>query len=294
MAFSRCNNLRELALTELYRPDSGKIELAHFWSVGPVFSGIMKLDVAVPISANSGPDLWPNDDVQDSPYVYMDVGTSMACPKVAGAVGFVMECLREYYGIVLSSSLLKAILILSASPIDPIVGYGGFNSNLEFGFGQLNFANLGLDASFQLLLGDQIPIDDESYLMATVAVSENRARPLRVVVSCLDIPLSQEVPFPLAFEFCLSVVGPKGAIYWMTERRCQSHRTEIHTLIDVPGIPTIFVDMNCGMRIHLFLVDDDPPAMLRDYSEPYFSSRHWNMSFEPDTATPWSPQSDSS
>jgi hypothetical protein len=69
MAVSRYNNLRELTLTELYRPDSGKIELAHFWSVGPVFSGIMKLDVVGPsvniISANSR----SNNDVQDSPYV---------------------------------------------------------------------------------------------------------------------------------------------------------------------------------------------------------------------------------
>jgi hypothetical protein len=56
----------------------------------------------------------------------------------------------------------------------------------------------------------------------------------------------------------------------------------MHTSINVPGILTIFVDMNCGIWIHLFLLDGDPPAMLRDYSEPYFSSRHWNMSFAPD------------
>jgi hypothetical protein len=81
------------------------------------------------ISANSPLDSWPKYDVQDSPYVYMDDGTSTACPKVAGAVAFIIECLREYYGIVPSSSLLKAILILSAGPIDPVVGYGGFNAS---------------------------------------------------------------------------------------------------------------------------------------------------------------------
>jgi hypothetical protein len=56
----------------------------------------------------------------------------------------------------------------------------------------------------------------------------------------------------------------------------------MHTWIDVPGTLTIFIGMNCGMRIHLFLVDGDQPAMLKDYSEPYFSSWHWNMSFAPD------------
>jgi subtilisin family serine protease len=379
---SRYNNSQALVLCELYRPDSGEIELAYFSSIGPAFSGIMKPEVVAPgvhiISASSRPNSWPNYDVQDPPYVFAMDGTSMACPNVAGAAALVVEYLQKYHGIKPSSSFLKAILILSADPIDPTLGYGGYNPNLEFGFGQVNLANLPLDSSFQLLVGDEIQTDHESHLVATVTVSENPTHPLRVVVSYLDIPLDMEVPFPLVLELHLSVVSPNGIIYWGNQYmggddehftttqhvfipadelgpgdyqvHIISHLLEegdswnfsvavsgdvVHRELDFkvvshcvgscgqgtctarglcecpPGefvgdhcqyqvtrvvagddtktllIPphgnayvaferfmTIFVDMNEGLWVHLFLTDGDPLAMPRDYIGLVFSNRH--------------------
>jgi hypothetical protein len=203
------NESQGLKLVAQYRAETGPTDLAYFSAKGPALSGIIKPDVVAPgvsiLSANSIRGSWPNHDLDPLDLQLMD-GTSMSTPNAAGTAALVVDYIRQFFGINPSSFLVKAVLISAADPIRQL------SPDIEFGFGQVNLANLPLESEFQLFVRDHVSVSDESHIYTKVTV-RNASKDLRIVVTFLDIGIAAEVPFPLVFEFHLIVVSPSNVTY---------------------------------------------------------------------------------
>jgi hypothetical protein len=205
-----------LRFTPDYRLDFEQPDLAWFSSKGPAFNGILKPEIVAPgydiISARSEPSGPPNHD-RDSVDVVMMMGTSIACPNVAGTAAL----LRQYFvdefhyntKIEPSASLMKAVLINSA---DPSQGWPTRPNNAA-GFGILNLGNWlpFADSDFCMVIGDNIEIHADQHLVSSFIV-KGTAKDLRITMSYLDQSVNADSWIPLLSDLDLIVVSPMGDI----------------------------------------------------------------------------------
>lgn len=188
--------------------------VSFFTSVGPTIDGRIKPDFVVPgnelLSARSHfPKVPPN--VNDSSlhfHVEGMRGTSMATPLAAGFAASIRQYLKTQHKIESpSSSLIKAVLINSASPLKPNVTYPNNNA----GFGRVQFNDsIPIDKvtkRLSLFAFDDVTVGNESVYYINV---DSDTRPLQITLVWNDPVASSLADVQLVNDLDLFLKARKG------------------------------------------------------------------------------------
>ncbi|KAH0785684.1 Clan SB, family S8, subtilisin-like serine peptidase [Histomonas meleagridis] len=197
-----------------------KIERAYFSSVGPTYTGIYKPDISLPgyqivSSRASSPDKKVPGPTNVKEALLTLSGTSMATPSLAGLTSLIHQYFEEGYyphlqkdlqnKINPTSSLLRAIIINSAKPIDSELS----GPNIYTGFGIPNISN-SLLAPLRVLDNVEINSDDKHTYKLKV---NNNNESLRVTMAYLDPPVSEESTQYLFANLDLLIISPTKKLY---------------------------------------------------------------------------------
>ncbi|OHS98906.1 hypothetical protein TRFO_34739 [Tritrichomonas foetus] len=207
-------------INERYADQSGEYEAAVYSSLGPAYKGILKPDVAAPGARVVSADSMERSSTQHGCYLNgntfnVDSGTSMATPNVAGAAALVSQFFKEKKNYYLSGTLLRALMIASASLPD-----GSKQPNLLIGHGIIDLSTiLCFDDSFGVAISDNNTyIEHSKHLMTKIKVNNNNSQ-FRIVMSYLDVELNIESMIPIVHDLDLVVISPNKKRYLGNHRK---------------------------------------------------------------------------
>ncbi|OHT08238.1 Clan SB, family S8 [Tritrichomonas foetus] len=232
--------------TLLYPQMNNRMSRAWYSSVGPTITGRTKPDIVVPgqyiVSSAAGDPNDKNPRPATTNTLVSEMGTSMATPAAAGLASL----LRQYFldGFYptrkastkdsiqnISSSLIRAALVNSASPLNE-AGFHSFSGpNILTGFGIPNMSTLFLKPLRIIPNGNLKPNEKHVYPLNIQHKNES----IRVTMGYLDPPLSGLSITPLYADLDLHIVSPSGKLY--TGNGYSNNRTEMMNTIERIIIP---------------------------------------------------------
>lgn len=230
-----------------------KMKLSYFSSLGPSFYGINKPDIVVPgeyiISAAAGSPRNKNPLPATYDTLMINSGTSMATPAAAGLASLVRQFFTQgFYPSRTSSTddskhfknitstFIRAVLINSANPfdIDSSVFTSTSGPNIRTGFGLPNISNTLLSSPLRVVPNSQIKSSDKHVYPLNVQYKNNTE--LKVTMSFLDPPLSEDSATTLFADLDLHIVSPSGRLY--TGNGYKNNQTEMSNTIERIIIPS--------------------------------------------------------
>lgn len=200
-----------------YDPD---YSVSEFNSGGPSDLGLLKPDIMAPgHDIRSACSSGPKYKGCDSSSLLRKHGTSMAVPVISASASLILQYFRDgFFPFFLtpSAALMKAMLINCAGPRDEMP-----NNSRGFGLIHLDQVLPFPESSFRLLIGEMIPISENSVAYTTFVVHEtsNGAQPLCITLSWDDPPVSSESQIPVFANLDLMLITPSNEKFKFGDNR---------------------------------------------------------------------------
>lgn len=201
---------------DLFIYDTGPDTMADFSSRGPAEDGRIKPDLVAPGTwISSLQSSFATSDNAWSPisqYYQYEGGTSQAGPHASGAAAVFVQWYRAgHTNATPSPALVKAALINSATPMDPLVEVGPAPNGDE-GWGRLDLIRL-VDPSMRFDMVDQTVLLTNQQFWEHRIVVATSDQPLKITLAYTDVPgLPAAIP-ALVNDLDLEVVAPDGSPY---------------------------------------------------------------------------------
>jgi len=150
-------------------------------------------------------------DMENENY-WVECGTSMSTPNVAGQAAVIVEWYEEHFGEKPSPAMVKALLINTAEPLV----YDGYSiPNKGFGWGMVNLADLVQVHPYapNFILEDQNALLETGEQHEYAVTYENELEPLKISLVWTDKEALVGDDPTLKNDLNLEVVGPNGGSY---------------------------------------------------------------------------------